>query len=516
MRAAAPGPAAARPRGTTSRNMGRAVSNSSVHPLPEDQSSRGSAGRPNPGRFRRRLTGAFVLTAGITGALLAVTAFFMIRQYRERAFLRSAEEQARLSFLSAPPDLSLADFEGLLDEYQARAGIETVAVAGDTVFASSPGLGPEDVPFDEQPRPGELLTAVTEVDGVPYLVVAGAPRRSPVTLYFFFPRAAHLSALTQHGAVLAAAWLIAVTAAALFGDHIARRTLRPVRAAAEASHALAEGLLETRLARESDDEFGVWSQSFNHMADALAAKIDALSRARERERQFTADVAHELRTPLAGMFTAASLVEDEIDAFPESARRPAMLLIEDVRRLHGLVLDLLELARLDSGEDGVHLERLDVASAVAAVVRPWANELPGITIRVPRDLRVMADRRRFQRVLGNLVANGVRHGGGGIEIDARHDDGFVAIDVRDHGPGIGDGEVDRIFDRFYKADTSRSRGGSGLGLAIAREQARAQGGTVSVSNAPGGGARFSLRLPAAAGDASGVDDGEADQPRSKR
>ena len=455
----------------------------------------GTLRRPGLFRFRRRLTAAFILVAAVTGSVLALISFFSIRQYRISAFRQSAEEEVRLSLLSTRQELSLATFTDLLDEYQRRAGFETVAVLDDTVFTSDSRFGPDDVPFDEVPTDDNLLSDETEVGGVSYLVVGGTPRGSPILLYFFFPRQDLIASMVELRNLLGLAWVASVTAAALFGNVVARRTLRPVKAAAVASQSLAEGLLQTRLPPTSDDEFGAWAQSFNRMAEALEAKVEALSLARERERRFTADVAHELRTPLAGMVTATSLLADGLDRFPAYAVHPARLLVEDVRRLHGLVLELLELARLDAGEGSVRLGNLHLAGAIEAVTRPWADEIVRLQLSIPAGLSVWADRARFKRVMTNLVSNAIRHGGGEVEIQARGQDGWVAIDVCDRGPGLTDDA--RIFDRFYKDDTSRSREGSGLGLAIARQHALAQGGVLEAGNRPEGGARFTFSLPAA-------------------
>jgi two-component system sensor histidine kinase MtrB len=142
----------------------------------------------------------------------------------------------------------------------------------------------------------------------------------------------------------------------------------------------------------------------------------------------------------------------------------------------------------------VRLESLHLAGAIEAVTRPWADEVVRLRLNIPAGLTVWADRARFKRVMANLVSNAIRHGGGDVEIQARRQDGWVAIDVCDHGPGLADDA--RIFDRFYKDDTSRSREGSGLGLAIARQHALAQGGVLEAGKRPEGGARFTFSLPA--------------------
>jgi two-component system sensor histidine kinase MtrB len=294
---------------------------------------------------------------------------------------------------------------------------------------------------------------------------------------------------------------VAVLASAIFGNVVARRTLRPVRAAADASQALAEGLLDTRLS-PTHDEFGQWADAFNRMAGALAAKIEALSESRERERRFTSDVAHELRTPLSAMVSAAGMLGEELDTLPDSARPAATLLVKDVSRLADLVQELLELARLDAGHEPVQLERLQVDEALAAVCRTWSNEQQPIVPVVDPDLEVLADRFRFRRVMSNLISNAVRHGGGQLTVLARPLDGAVAIEVADRGPGIPPASLERIFDRFYKEDSARSATGSGLGLAIAMEHARVQGGTLRATNRPGGGACFTFTLPAPAASAS--------------
>ncbi|MDQ4069198.1 MAG: HAMP domain-containing histidine kinase [Actinomycetota bacterium] len=451
-----------------------------------------------PRRFRRRLTAAFVALAAVTSGFLALGSYITIREYRTRNFAHHSEGAARLGLLSAPRQLSLADFEALLDEFRTVAGFETVAVVGDVVYSSEPNIGVDDIPAQlrEPLDHDKLAQAETTIDGTPYLVIAGTTPGATSRLFFFFDRRDLLDSLRQFRNVLAVGWLASVAVAGMVGVFVARRTLRPVGRGAEAAASIADGLLETRLPASTDDEFGAWAQSFNRMAAALEDKIEALSAAAERERRFTADVAHELRTPLTGMSSAAAMLSEELDGISPQGRRLAELLIDDIRRLEGLVLELLELARLDAGHDPVDLEVLSVPQAVAAVLRAWDGSSPVRTAAGP-DLDVLADRVRFRRVLSNLVTNAVEHGGGQVEIVWRPEGDMVALDVLDNGPGLGHGDVERVFQRFHKGDASRARGGAGLGLAIALEHARAQGGSLEAANRDGGGARFTFRLPAA-------------------
>lgn len=451
-----------------------------------------------PRRFRTRLTGAFVLLAAVTSGMLALGSFLTIHQYRERTFVRHAEDAARLGLLSAPRRLSLENFEDLLDEFRTRAGFETIAQVGEVVYSSASGLGVEAIPeaLRDPLPPGELASADTMVLGTPYLVVAGVPSSGTSRLYFFFDRSDLLDSLRQFRNVLSVGWLTAVAGAALVGNLVARRTLRPVARAADAAASIAAGLLQTRLSTATDDEFGAWTQSFNRMAAALEDKIKALSDAAERERRFTADVAHELRTPLTGMSSAASMLAEELDGIRPQGHRLAEILIDDVRRLEGLVVELLELARLDAGQDEVHLEPFSLSHAVSAVLATWDGDSPVCEASGP-ELTVLADRFRFKRVVCNLVANAVEHGGGQAEVIWRPEGEMVALDVLDRGPGLPREGLERVFHRFHKTDSARARGGAGLGLAIALEHARAQGGDLEAANREGGGARFTFRLPIA-------------------
>jgi two-component system sensor histidine kinase MtrB len=232
------------------------------------------------------------------------------------------------------------------------------------------------------------------------------------------------------------------------------------------------------------------------MADALQTQIDELAAAAERERRFTSDAAHDLRTPLTGLSATAVLLEEQRDEMSPELQRIVSLHCRDVDRLRRLVLDLLELARLDSGSEPVSFETLDLRSAIGTVLD--ATHVPPdvvVDVEVPEGVSVRAERLRFRRILDNVLTNAIQHGGGPIEVRAVVDGDVVRIDVRDHGPGIPEEIVDRVFDRFFKSDESRSRGGSGLGLAIARDHARAQGGELVVANAASGGACFTLTLP---------------------
>jgi signal transduction histidine kinase len=325
--------------------------------------------------------------------------------------------------------------------------------------------------------------------------VAPAPTCSAELFVVFVEDRLHAD-LAQLAAALLGGWVGVVAVSTLVGTVVARRTLGPVARASEAARAVAEGLLETRLPVDGRDEFGAWAASFNRMAEALEAKITALSAAQERERRFTADVAHELRTPVTALVAAASLLVDSFDRLPDEARRPAELLVGDVFRLRRLVDELMEISRLSAGGDDVRRTTVDLTALVAVVVRRhgWDRSvrLEGETVTL------RSDERRLERIIANLVGNAVEHGDPGdgrIVIRVRADGQWVWMSVTDQGPGIPGEHLPHLFERFYKVDTARSGGGSGLGLAIVGANVGLLGGSVEVSSAVGEGTQFRVRLP---------------------
>lgn len=451
-----------------------------------------------PHRFRRRLTAAFLLVAAVSSGALAVLTYTVTSEYRSRSFEDMSHDEVRIALALAPAELDDRSFERMQSAYEKRSGTDTVAFIGERTYTSARTLTQADVPAEVVSGPAdELVTARATREGHDYLVVGG-DGPDGARYVFFFAMDQLEDSLEELRTVLVAGWVLVVALAAAVGHLIARRTLRPVREAAQAATAVAGGLLDTRLPSVGEDEFRAWADSFNDMADALGAKIDELRRAAARQRQFTADVAHDLRTPLTGMAVSAELLQKQMDDLPEPSRRAATVLVRDVQRLRDLVLDLLELSRLDAAADPVRSETLDVGAAIETTLD--SVPLPpgvGVTVSVEAGLEVQAERARFRRVVANIVANSAVHGGASIAVDAARDGDGVAIRIHDDGPGIAPDRAERVFDRFYKSDASRAQGGSGLGLAIAREHARAMDGDVELDGGLGRGATFTVRLPAA-------------------
>jgi two-component system sensor histidine kinase MtrB len=447
-----------------------------------------------PNRFRRRLTIAFVAVAGIASGALAGGSYLVTAHYRQSALNERAERQARVNLALTAGRASPAELDQLFNVYRELGGVESMAIGPDGgVRASLPSLGPNDIP----PRlrghlsADRVLTATAIVREQPYLVVAGRPRGSPIELYFFFSRHGVLESLAAMRTGLLLGWIVIIALAALVGRAVARTTLLPVRATAEAARSIAEGLLSTRLPRTTEDEFGALASYFNRMADALQQQIDALSEARDREKRFTAFAAHELRTPLTAMSTAASLLEEDLGELPERARRPATLLVSDVTRLRQLVLDLLELGRLDSAVDELDFESLQLDGLVADVVNR-ARWGVSVGLRLT-PVEVVSDAWSLERILLNLIGNAVRHGGRAVEVRVRPLGARAVVEVRDGGPGIPEEDIPRLFDRFYTSN--RVTGGSGLGLAIVREHAERIGATLEVRSLEGAGTTVIVSLP---------------------
>ncbi|MFF0316334.1 ATP-binding protein [Micromonospora sp. NPDC005252] len=449
-----------------------------------------------PGRLRRRLTIAFVLVAGVSAGLLAGGAGVLLRQSWLDASLHEAAADARYQLLLAGEFLPLTEQRGteLLASFEG-SGRHVVLVDGPTRPshpAYAPALGTR---LRAAVADGQLAYQRSAPGQRPrLLVVGGRIPGSTAELYVITVEDDIAADLGQVRTALLAGWVLVVLVAAGVGHLLARRTLEPVGRASRAARALTEGLLATRLPVRGRDEFSVWAASFNEMAEALESKIAALSAAQARERRFTADVAHELRTPVTALVAAASLLREQLDRLPDDARPAARLLVGDVVRLRRLVEDLMEISRLDAGRERPNVEPVDAPALLRTIVaaRGWSERV--LVTGDPVALRT--DPRRLERVLANLVTNAVEHGGGEIRATVTGAGALVVFEVTDQGPGIPAEHLPHVFDRFHKVDASRSAPGSGLGLAIAREHAALLGGVLSVRSAPGAGARFRLELPA--------------------
>jgi two-component system, OmpR family, sensor histidine kinase MtrB len=458
------------------------------------RSERGRArGWLRPAGLRRRLILAFVLVAAVSAGSLAVASYLLVRQARLDGSLATSAVEARQD-LNLATSIAERDAAGFIQAYERRGTHALLIFPQGQRAASDPLVNPPVPPsLHSLVNQGKLGYQRMSVAGQPYLVVAGRVPDSAAELYLFFSERSIERNLAQLRNALAVAWLGVLLVAALIGRALARRTLEPVARASEAARLIAGGRLDTRLAASGADEFGAWAAAFNEMADALEAKIAALSAAQAREIRFTANVSHELRTPLTALVAEASVLKEQVSELPDSARRPVELLIADVGRLRTLVAELMEISRLDARSEPIQLRLVDARSIVTALIsaRRWQDR---VTV-AGEPLMLTSDPRRLERILTNLIGNAVEHTGGAVAVQVASDGAQACVEVTDAGPGISAEHVPHVFERFYKADSARAGAGSGLGLAIALENARLLGGNIIVRSDVERGSVFRLTLP---------------------
>ena len=458
-------------------------------------------GAVSAGSLRRRLAITYALVAAVATGALALGTYLLVSKTRLDDARDRSLAQARTNLVLAGTSLdessTPSDVADLGWFYIRRPDFETLALASGNTIRSNFSFGAQQISakLRRLVRTGDLAFERVRIADHPYIVVGGRPPPSPVELYFFFSEEAVRDDLAQLRTILLVGWGIVVVLSSGAGALVARRVLGPVGQASAAAHALAEGLLETRLPVETDDEFGVWAASFNEMAEALEQKIRALSEAQARERRFTSDVAHELRTPLTALAGEASLLAQHLERMPSEARRPAQLLVEDVRRMRRLVEELMEIFRLDADREDVRTEPVDLGALTARLLR--SRDWDGSVSLDTEPVVVETDQRRVERIVSNLVDNAVAHGGRDVAVQIGRNETDAFVEVRDRGPGITPEHLEHVFERFYKADPARAGAGSGLGLAIALENARLLGGGIDAWSEIGVGSRFTLRLPVA-------------------
>ena len=268
---------------------------------------------------------------------------------------------------------------------------------------------------------------------------------------------------------------------------------------------MATGDLSTRVRSDDIAELQALAVSFNSMATRLEALAEVRDEAEQARRDLIAAVSHDLRTPLASLRALAEALHDGVVDDPEGIQRYLGLMVTETERLSGLIDDLFELARIESGT-----LRLDRAPLMVQDLLSEALERMSAQAAL-KDLRllgavegetppVLIDAQQVMRAFLNLVQNAIQHtpAGGQIALGACQARGMVTVEVRDTGSGIAAGDLPRIFERFYRGDPARARdAGAGLGLAIARGIVEAHGGTIWAESAPDGGTSIRFTLPIA-------------------
>jgi signal transduction histidine kinase len=276
-----------------------------------------------------------------------------------------------------------------------------------------------------------------------------------------------------------------------------------LRALEDAARRFGEGDLAARAPTAGGDEVAAVAHAFNRMADDLAARQQQLSEADRARRQLLADVSHELMTPLTAIRGyAETLTLPQFGPSATDGQRYVRIIQEEVDRIERLVGDLLDLARFDAAGITMVSESVAVSELFDRVVarheQTAREKQVTIHVAVPdEEMEVRGDGRRLEQALQNLASNALRHtpAGGRITLVAEQAPAVTRLRVTDTGVGIAPEHLPHIFDRFYKADPSRSASGSGLGLSIVKAIVERHGGRVSARSAAGEGTAFEIELP---------------------
>ena len=464
------------------------------------------------GRFslRGRVMLAYGLLAlGLSSALALVTwsvlSDYLTQQRESSAIVETADNAAALHYglFGAPqpchpareraecgsptpnPNVSVMDLLNTLPSTDSAASM----VFYNDQWYSLTGK-PEDLPPDliANVRAGSTQHRRISVNGQQVLAV-GVPMTRPGEAFFEWHPLDNLdNTLRTLKITLVAAAIVTAMIGLAVGRLASTLALRPLAELTRVADAVARGKLDARLQAENDRDLGGLARSFNQTAADLERRVAV-------DARFAGDVSHELRTPLMTMLNSMQLIQNHRAELPAAVREPVELLGYDLDRFRRLVIDLLEISRDDGGDQGSR-EIVRIADLVRAAADGIAGREVTTVEPEAEGLTLQADKRRLERVIANLVENAEDHAGGckGVGVEAG---GLgVIITVDDAGPGIAVEDRTRIFERFGRGETSGRGRGVGRGLAIVARHVQGHAGTIQVTERPGGGARFTVELPA--------------------
>jgi len=439
-----------------------------------------------------RVTILTALAAGATVALMALGAYITVRMQLQATLDDSLLHRAETTSSETLCDRNVrfpADYFGA-----ASAWVACLDSSGNGLIRAKESdqpqklIGAPEIAVSK----GDRLSSVRTVsdDGTRWRIAA-MHRDDGTTMVIAQSLDSQESLLRKLGVVMFLFGLAGVIGAGLAGWAVARSGLRPVRRLTASVEEIARTEDLHPLPVEGDDEIARLATAFNQMLTAVGAS-------RDRQRQLVADAGHELRTPLTSLRTNLDLLTqaDSAGGLPPEAKAE---LLEDVRaqieELTTLIGDLMELAR---DEPLTHVvEAVDVPELVDRQVARIRRRAPGLAFDVElAPWYVVGEGPGLERAVANLLDNAAKWSPEDGTVTVRLVEGTLTVD--DEGPGIAEADRPHVFDRFYRSRESRGMSGSGLGLSIVRQVAERHSGSVSVDDAPGGGARLVLRLPGAA------------------
>jgi signal transduction histidine kinase len=478
-----------------------------------------------------RITAVFGLGALVLSVLLGGIAYFTVRHFLLAGRESAAQTQAfsNASLVRTSLEGGDTNYLGLLGQIDAGTGAHSVLYHRSKAYGSSLSVNSSSIPLQlrKEVLAGTPATQTYRNAAGTAEIAVGLPVPSVHAAYFEVFDLSDLDhTMNVLGLTLFVAGAVTTLLGLALGRFASRRLLRPLSDVTSAAGAIAGGELDTRLDIEAaDPDLVGLTASFNAMVDQLQVRI-------EREARFNSDVSHELRSPLTTLSAAVGVLETDRDRLPARSQRALQLLSDDLRRFQRMVSDLLEMSRADAGSVDVFLEEVNVSELVRRSVETGIGHMdsrphaaPDVVVDPEVDQwRVGVDKRRFERVLVNLMENADHYGGGVTTIAVGPGPGpgpgpgtasgprgrQVEVTVDDAGPGIDPAERTKVFERFYRGSASGRRGtgtGTGLGLALVAEHMHVMRGDVRVESSPDGGARFVLSLPVLSNDnGDGADD----------
>lgn len=463
-----------------------------------------------------KLTLAFLLVAIITAALVAI--FIRITSVDRLSRLILDQQRSDLHTALASYYAENGSWEGISENWQQITRPRAVSTAFPP--SNNATYGQEPPPNNGPSKDRRSFFGLADAQGI--VVIANNPQQYPVgsalpekTLRDGVPVTVDG---TQVGTILlpnlppefnreenlflqrtTEALLYAVAGsmviALLIGLVLARTLIRPLQALTRAAQNITQGDLQQQVAVRSKDEIGQLATAFNQMS-AEVARVNQL------RKQMTADIAHDLRTPLT---VIAGYIESMQDGVLQPTPERLELIYAEIERLQNLVGDLKMLSQADAGELPLRPRPMPTKELLERAAAPFQHraEQQGVGLRVEVEdglPEIQVDEDRMMQVFGNLINNAIRYtpAGGEILLKACAADGKVVLSVEDNGEGIAAEELPYIFNRFHRADKSRhtDSGESGLGLAIVKALVEAHGGTVKAESTQGKGTKISIALPA--------------------